>query len=173
MIQQCCGKLLNQTKQRLAWPSFLPASVMNTGSDNPVCYLRMLRRYPAQMFNQTCHCLTFKRPVMDACKMPNMLVPIHSAQWEIVQSGGGSNGGGLVPFPLPSRQVFHGPLDLVPAKRRSASIALLNFHPSSWMISPVVSRRAVFFFFYFSRHLLSAVSPHLNGVFTKCDWALS
>lgn len=155
---------------------FSPRECYEYGKWHPVCYLRMLRRYPAQMFNQTCHCLTFKRPVMDACKMPNMLVPIHSAQWETVQSGGGSNGGGLVPFPLPSRQVFHGPLDLVPAKRRSASIALLNFHPSSWMISPVVSRRAVFlggFFFSFSRHLLSALSPHLNGVFTNCDWALS
>lgn len=52
---------------------------------------------------------------------------------------GGSNSRSLILFALPPRQVFYSPSDLVPAKRRSASIALLNFHPSSWMISPVVS----------------------------------
>lgn len=99
------------------------------------------------MFNQTCHYLEMEWPrngcLQNAqyakCCSSISANPRDSAQWAIVQSGGGSNSRGLVLFPLPPRQVFHSPSDLVPAKRRSASIALLNFHPSSWMISPVVS----------------------------------
>lgn len=101
MIQQLCGKLLNQTKKRGHASPSSPPECYEFGKWHLVCYLRRPRRYPAQMFNQTGYCLTLKRPVVDACKMPNMLVPIHSARWEIVRSDGGSNGGGLVPVPLP------------------------------------------------------------------------
>lgn len=149
----------------------------------------MLRQYPTQMFNQTCHCLKIKRSVMDA-EMPRYIKccssisanPRSPAWGAIVQSGRGINGRALVLFSHPPRQVLHSPSDLVPAKWGSASIALLNFHPSSWMISPVVSRRRTgggcFFFFLFSfffsflfffLHRLSGLPPHLKGVFPKCD----
>lgn len=101
----------------------------------------MLRQFPTQMFNQTCHCLEIKSPV---CKMPNMLnaapqsVPIHRTQHseQLCKVVEAATAEASLSSPLPPRQVFHSPSDLVPAKWRSASIALLNFHPSSWMISP-------------------------------------
>lgn len=82
--------------------------------------------------------------------------PQNSAQWPIVQSGWGSYSKSLVLLLIliPPRQVFHSPSELVPAKLRSASISLLNFHPSLWMISPVVPlvenrEGGVLFFFSF------------------------
>lgn len=143
-----------QSDQKEACVAFrffcFPARVMKSESGNLwylVCCLRMLRQYPTQMFNQTCHCLKIKRSVMDA-EMPRYIKccssisanPRSPAWGAIVQSGRGINGRALVLFSHPPRQVLHSPSDLVPAKWGSASIALLNFHPSSWMISPVVSR---------------------------------
>lgn len=142
---------------------------------HPVCYFRRPRRYPTQMFNQTGYCLTLKRPVVHACKMPNMLVPKHSAWCEIVRSDGGSNGGGLVLVPLPFSTSVSWSLRSCPIQTEKCINCSAEF-PSVFVDDfPRGLTEGCFFFFFllFLRHLLSAMSPHLNRVFTKCDWALS
>lgn len=82
-----------------------------------------------------------------------------SAHPATAQSGTDSDKRGLVLL----QTAFHGLLDLLPAKRRSVSIALLNFYLSSWIISLMVPPPTTPL-----QHLLSASLPHLPHLYKVC-----
>lgn len=76
--------------------------------------------------NDCCGCLQNAR-----CAVARLESSAHPATAE---SGTDSDRGG----PVLLQTAFHAPLDLLPAKRRSVSIASLNFYLSSWIISLAV-----------------------------------
>lgn len=79
-----------------------------------------------------------------------------SAHPATAQSSTDSDRRGLVLL----QTVFHGPLDLLPAKWKSVSIALLSFYLTSWIISLAVP--SLFSSSSPLQHPLSALSPHLK-----------
>lgn len=153
-------KILNLIKRR-----WLSNATENNSNPDKTCFfwkqdlpfwgLRTLRRYHPR-------CAIKCNLVVDACNMPNILLANWKAQHiQQLHKVAQTVTGGLVLL----QTAFHGPLDLLPAKRRSVSIALLNFYLSSWIISLVVPPSPS------STSSVCSVASS-KSVFTKYIWAL-